>query len=314
MKVSDLREQGGGPVFICMSQVWGEEYSIFFAKYVLPSFLSQGNLACEGLFCFEFNLFITKEDWERVKSYPSMVYLDKITELRVRFIEIGDNNHTFDVMNECQEIIAFESQKRDLPAIYLQPDAILSDGCIRGIVNHWKNGIRCILVPGVRASKETFIPNLYKENLISDGVVALTPREIVDALIDNLHDISHSLCIDSEFFSNHPSHVYFVEKGKGMAAVCAHVHPLMVHATSKTDFGGSTLDDVYVHRAVSDKNLIHAVYDSDECIVIEISSSEKNFGEYTAQNFDWAAYIGWLWRFTSRTQRHFMLKPYFLQL
>ncbi|KZD05702.1 hypothetical protein [Thalassospira xiamenensis] len=313
MMQDDLRERDDLQVFICMSQVWGEEYSFFFAEYVLPSFLSQGNLG-EGHSCkYEFHLFTTKQDWKRIDRYPSIRALEGVTNLVVRFIELEKGRNTFDVMNECQEKIAREAQDRDLPAIYLQPDAILSDGCIRSVVAHWRNGIRCFLIPGVRANKESFVPKLYMNRDLSSGVVSLKSAEIVDHLVGNLHEISASLCIDSEFFSSHPSHVYFVDEGKGLAAVCAHVHPLMVHATLRAGFDRSTLDGVYVHNAVSDKRLIHTVYDSGECVVVEISSSKKNFGEYLAQKFDWMNYMAWAIKFTTPTQRYFMLQPYLLK-
>lgn len=301
-------------VFLCMTQVWGKEFTSLFGQCVLPSFVSGKNLGCR-LAEFEFLIFTTPEDEELLKTFPAYSRLEESAKVRFEYIDLKTKKDFYDIMNACQEAVAKEAEERDIPAVYLQPDAMVTDGCLQRLVELWQSGYRCVMVPGIRATKETFVPALLAKYPEKNGVVTAPPRGTVDLLMDNLHHISESLLADSETFTTHPSHIYFKDEHRGMAAVCAHVHPLLVHAQRKCDFSQGTLDDKYVDNVIADANQIYVVYNSDEFAIVEISSMEKTLGEtwYEENTLCLNSYYNWLLRSTTQTQIRLMKKPYLIK-
>lgn len=302
------------PVFLCMTQVWGREFTSLFGECVLPTFVSKNNLGC-GSAEFEFLIFTTAEDAEHLKTFPAYQRLKERAQVRFEYISRQKGKDFYTIMNDCQEAVAKEAEERDIPAVYLQPDAMISDGCLQKLVDLWKSGYRCVMVPGIRATKETFVPALLKEYPEQDGVVTAPARGTVDLLINNLHHISESLLADSQTFTTHPSHIYFKDAQKGMAAVCAHVHPLLVHAQRKCDFSQGTLDDKYVDNVIPDSRHIYVVYDSDDFAIVEISSREKTLGDewYKDNELCQNWYYHWLLRSTTPTQIRLMKTPYLIK-
>ncbi len=302
------------PVFLCMTQVWGREFTTLFGQCVLPSFVSENNLGC-GLADFEFLIFTTPKDEELLKTFPAYLRLVERAKVRFEYINKKQGKDFYVIMNDCQEAVAKEAEQRDIPAVYLQPDAMITDGCLKRLVELWQSGYRCIMVPGIRATKETFVPALMEKYSVSEGVITAPPRGTVDLLLNNLHHISESLLADSEIFTTHPSHIYFKDNQKGMAAVCAHVHPLLVHAQRKCDFAEGTLDDKYVDNVIANSDQIYAVYSSDEFAIVEISSREKTLGDtwYSENKLCLKTYYGWLLRSTTQTQIRLMRKPYLIK-
>ncbi len=302
------------PVFLCMTQVWGREFTSLFGQCVLPSFVSEKNLGC-GLSEFEFLIFTTPEDEKLLKTFPSYARLEEYAKVRFEYINQKEGQDFYVIMNDCQEAVAKEAEERDIPAIYLQPDAMITDGCLLRLVELWQSGYRCVMVPGIRATKETFVPALLEKYPEQDGVVTAPPRGTVDLLMQNLHHISESLLADSETFTTHPSHIYFKDEQKGMAAVCAHVHPLLVHAQKKCNFSQGTLDDKYVDNVISDARQIYVVYNSDEFAIVEISSREKTLGDtwYKDNQLSLDFYYSWLLRSTTQTQIRLRKYPYLIK-
>lgn len=302
------------PVFLCMTQVWGREFTSLFGECVLPSFVSEKNLGC-GLAEFEFLIFTTPDDAAFLKTFPSYERLQECVKVRFEYIDQQQGKDFYVIMNDCQEAVAKEAEERDIPAVYLQPDAMITDGCLQRLVELWQSGYRCVMVPGIRATKETFVPALLEQYPQQNGVITAPPRGTVDLLMNNLHHISESLLSDSKTFTTHPSHIYFKDEQKGMAAVCAHVHPLLVHAQKKCDFSQGTLDDKYVDNVISDSRQIYVVYNSDEFAIVEISSREKTLGDtwYKENRLCLKAYYNWLLRSTTQTQIRLRSKPYLIK-
>lgn len=291
--VSDELTDESAPQMIAVTPVWGRPFISLFGAVVLPSFLSQSNFPYLGRKLL-FVLYTTKEDLELLNSYPSFKLLLAFVQVRIEYLEQNfEKPHV--IMSQCEEAIAKEAALSDVPAIYLQPDAMLSDGAIKKMFDIWQEGYRVILVPGIRVEKETFLEKV--RNYLDDDASVLTiePRNLMRHTISSLHPISKSLLVDSKQLASHLSHLYWRVGESGLLGLCAHIHPILVHAESElVHFEGDTLDGGYVASACLDSDKYYIVSDTDDFAVVEISPSSKRLEPIVNRDFNVANYRKWV--------------------
>src|SRR5207237_5452629 len=127
--------------------------------------------------------------------------------------------------------------------IFLSPDGLCSDGTFAHALNLAAEGKRAVMLTGIRAVKETFLPwyvqNAYSE---SDHAAPISSRDLVAAGLAHLHPQNQWLVWGSPVFSRWASSLLFPVDGAGFVARCFHLHPLLVDPRVRTALPSSTID------------------------------------------------------------------------
>jgi len=293
------------PPFLFTVQVWGKAYTRLLIDVLLPCTTTAGNL---GVFdrSSEFRIYTTAADAPTIESSIAYCKLASMVTAHIELIDDSFGSSAHDIMSECQRRAARAAAFQDMPVVFLAPDTSISDCMFSRIRELWCAGYRAVMLPSIRVSEQTFVPALLAAKDASSGTLAVQPRELVRFMLDHLHPISKCLFWDSPTFTVHPSHVYWTVGTDGLLAMCAHIHPIMVHAVGIDINFNSTIDGDYVPKAVPDFSQIYVVTDSDDMMIVEISSDTQLLHPILPNQFDVGSVVHWVGWATNHYHRYYM--------
>lgn len=269
----DDSEHGLFPPLHFVTAVWGEEYTKVFVGVTLPCLLSRGNIPSvpTGAPCV-YMIFTT--DNERKIIEQSDAYVRLCQYLKVEFHLISapiENKHM--TSSDCYRLATAEAARAGAAIVYLIPDMIFADGGIHSVVNLLRAGKRAILVMGLRAIKETLVPQVLGK-YYADGVITIAPRELVCLAYEHIHSITKSHFYDGNSECFHPSVFCWQVGREGFLLHSFHLQPIaLCPRSSSASFTGTIDDDLVKNSGYSDAE-IHIVSDSDEVLWFEISAGD----------------------------------------
>ena len=271
-------------MFHLVTPVWGEAYTELFLTVVLPTLLSPGNLlafARRGVRAVYW-IYTRSEDAERIRQSPAFARLAEAMSAEIELIDeldcAGDSKYRTLARCHCRAIAAAEADGAGM--MFPPPDEIWSEGAFDRLLALAAAGKRVALVPGVRVTKETFMPAVLERGLPGTGAGApLGARELARLVLAHLHPYCAAQFWDSPCFNSWPSHVYWRVADRGFVARCFHMHPLMVIPRHSGAGPSVSLDADFVETACPDRDDYYVATDSDEILGCEISRRDQ-FGDY----------------------------------
>lgn len=304
------RSEGAEFPFLFTVQVWGEPYTSIFIDIMMPCAAAPGNIGCFDRNS-EFRIYTKAADAERITSSAAYKRICSFVSTRVELIDDWAQNSAHEIMSECQRRAANDATHQNKTVVFLAPDTAISENMFSKILVLRSAGYRAVMLPSVRVSLESVYPALLGE-LAGDGVLALSSRQLVRVMIANLHPISKCIFWDSPNFTVHPSHIYWRVDNAGILAMCAHIHPIMVAPMVADPTFMSTIDGDYVPSAVPDPDKIYNVTDSDEMMIVEISSDSQLLHPIAPAKADVADVARWAEWCTNATHRRNMDLDFYL--
>lgn len=290
--------------FLLVVQVWGTAFTELFTELMLASLNTPGNLGAIHPDS-ELLVYTRREDIPLIRGSASFVAAGRFVRTEFQVIDDLLESSAHMAMSECQRRAAERAMKHDLPVIFLAPDTVMSSRMLERISDRWREGYRAVMIASVRVAKESFLPAIRDTYGTDDGELDLEPRDLVRIMTQHLHPISSCLLWDSLTFSPHPSHLYWRVGDDGLFAVCAHIHPIMVHAVERLGDFDSTIDDDYVPTVVPDPDRIHVVTDSDEMVIVEMSSASHLIHSIEPRRRDLDEIAIWVEQFANPLHRRF---------
>ena len=304
------RSEGCEFPFLFAVQVWGESYTSIFIEIMMPCASTPGNI---GSFDrnSEFRIYTKAADADRITSSAAYKRICSFVSTRIELIDDWAQTSAHEIMSECQRRAANDATDQGKAVVFLAPDTAISENMFTKIRDLRAAGYRAVMLPSVRVSLESVIPALARETA-SDGILALSSRQLVRLTLDHLHPISKCILWDSPNFTVHPSHIYWKVGDTGLLAMCAHIHPIMVAPIVTDPTFISTIDDDYVPSAVPDPDKIYNVTDSDEMMIVEISSDTQLLHPILPAKADVADVARWAEWCTNLTHRRNMELDFYL--
>lgn len=154
--------------------------------------------------------------------------------------------------------------------VLLDSNFLLSDGTLSALAVRRREGYRAVCVPVLRATTEPLCGLLAPALMNGASVEA---RSLIEAALNSLHHITKSFFVDATPFSPYPSQMSWRVEGGGFVTRNFLPHPLMVPVSSAFLRSQSTMDYDLTLR-LADDDEIYAVTDSDEMLVVKISSED----------------------------------------
>jgi len=295
----------------CITAVWGEEYTSFFTRTVLPSLLWPGNLpAVAANRETAYLIYTTESDRRRIAASDTGARLAAL--LPVEFIEIErfspGSGDKYALAADCHKLAVARSHADGAAMMLLSPDCIYSDGSFARALHLLVSGKRAVMSGSLRAAKETFVPALAAEFGEPYARRPLTGRELLGVALRHLHPIIRAQRADSPVFSRWPSHIYWplgADGKDGMAARCFHLHPLLINPVfAHSDFNAA-MDNDYLIRACPDPGQIGIIEDSDELLGIEISAGNQFDHMISANTYSPSEIAAWAMQNANEQHRDF---------
>jgi len=252
-----------------VTPVWGSEYTRTFLEVTLPTLLAPGNIpAVPNLKECVYRIYTAPEDEALIRD--STAYAALTSLVRTEFVQIRQENDKYVTSSDCYRIALAHASAARSAALLLIPDMVFADGGIRSIVRLLKDGKRAVLVMGLRAFKETMVPEVCAE-FSHHGCIIVPPRALVRVGMRHLHSImlDHIYESDSEAFN--PSVICWRAGSEGFLVHTFHLHPVAVFPNDSSLRFEGTIDDDLVEAGRFDREEIHIVTDSDELGWFEIS-------------------------------------------
>ena len=250
--------------------VWGDDYVKQFLEISLPSLLSPRNLpVLQGRPICKFNIY-TKSEWvNTIKQASTITYLTKFIEVKIHELDLDTSNRYYG-MNEGHRLCLEEANGLDCASMMLSADHIYSDGYVEFLVNKAEEGYRVVSLIGLRTNRNsmgTFVKNNFK----TGEVITISPRQLVKAAVNNLHEINEYSFMDSNRSLIQPSSLFWtVGKSGEILAHCYHQSPVMVYPEIKNQTFKGTIDDDLVTSVFKIFPKDYVIANSDECIMIDL--------------------------------------------
>jgi hypothetical protein len=261
--------------------VWGQKYTNLFIDVTLPSHLSPGNLprfVTLGDQKTVYHICTTRADAPVIEGSTPFKRLGCLAETKIHLIDdiVNDpSNCKYLAMTKGQEIGLLEAVKEKGAAIVIGPHGVLSDGSLTRMREVALSGKRVLMWASFRAKAEAVSRILVDRYAnLSEGILAISPRELVKLGCDYIHPASRHFFWDSGQFPNDgPATINWDLPGKGILMRCAHMGPMMVFPDTDAErFGDNTLDGGdYIYREFPNFDEIHIVRDSDEAFCLTMS-------------------------------------------
>ena len=265
--------------FHFITVVWGKTFCETFLEYCVASLLSPGNLpALQTRQRSKFVIATLPDDWRRMSATPIFREIEKYVE--PVFIEIPPcppGKSGCEHMGVGHKAACQLAHDEKAYAVIFTPDCMISDGTVRQLQQHAKQGIELVWVPALRFAEEPFLGHLRAWGLIADESrqhtctpLAITGADMVNAAINGLHTETLSYEWDASYFAELPSAVWWRVPGEnGIVVYCLSWAPFLldfgaIKSHDTTTLENWTIDGDYVFKNLGPSPKAYVVQDSDE--------------------------------------------------
>ena len=308
----DMGQVSAGPPLILTVQVWGRQYTELLVMALLPSLATPGNFGALPARS-ELLIYAPESDSEIIRAAPVFTTVQRMVAVRFIPILLLPDLGTHELMSACHRLAISEASRMARPLVFLAPDTVMSDGALARLVELAAKGVEAVVLPGIRVISETFLPALCAAfPADATHARAVEPANLIRLMLPHLHPITEACLWNSPDASVHPSHIYWEVEGRGLLAMCAHIHPIMVcPVRSDTEFV-STIDGDYLTEAVSSFDRLHIITDSDEMLILELSSYFRTLAPNTGEPFQMKEVLRWMTAMTTPLHRRFLAYDFLL--
>jgi hypothetical protein len=168
-------------------------------------------------------------------------------------------------MAECHRRAVVAAMKDSALIVFMFPDTVWSAGFLPKLQKYADDGIKVLLLPGLRVVKEAVVPLVLARRSADGTRLSIPARELAAIGLSNLHAFTQTMIVNSDKFDDlWPSNIYWKVDGEGLLARCFHLHPLLVDPTGLKELPASTLDSDLVCRLPLAPKDFRIVTDSDE--------------------------------------------------
>ncbi len=256
-----------------VTPVWGKEYTRTFLEVTLPTLLAPGNIpAVPNLADCVYRIYTTPADEAVIRNSASYSKLREL--LRVNFVQIQlHDDDKYVTSSECYRDALRDASSARSAAVFLIPDMVLADGGIRSIVALLTSGIRAVLVMGLRAFKDSIIPEV-QSTFARNGCINVPPRELVRLGMRHLHSIMRIHLYEGDTPTFNPSLVCWQVADQGFLVHTFHLHPVAVFPDGRAASFSGTIDDDLIETAGFNEKEVYVVTDSDQLVWFEISDRD----------------------------------------
>ena len=266
-------------IFHAVTHVWGREYLDVFLNVCIPNQLAPGNIPALPTGS-RYRILTSSEHVAGLQGHPMGHALAEVIPVDIIAVDNLDRRRGTAVGHElmiaCHRRAIADILDADAAIIMLSADFIFSENALAAVVQRHREGYRAVVNTGLRLVQESFVRHLHQSEA---PLARLTSRELVRIAMPHFHPHTLSMCAGADRSSTSAVAVYWRVGDEGLLARCLHLHPLMVDPMRPLPLLEGTNDGPYLARACPDFSRVHAVTDSDELQMFELTSAHRQVGK-----------------------------------
>lgn len=257
--------------------VWGEHYTGLFLEFCLPSLLSPNNLPlaqgrAPSVYADGDRLVIVTqpEDTALIEAHPSIAKAREHIEVSIRPVTIDTQDkfgQRYNIQLHCHKQAIAAAHKEGRLASMLVADVFYADGYCRAVRKWADEGKKLVLGIGLRGALESLLPELEEHK--RDGVISLTPRDVVKLGMAHLHPLHSASIWGAPHFTRMPYTLLFPVFGQGYLVHSFCLHPYLLEPNDSM-LGYRSNVDHDLPKFYEDKDT-YVVTDSDEAMYCEFA-------------------------------------------
>jgi hypothetical protein len=269
-----------------------------------PSLLSPGNLpSVSNLRECVYKIYTTQRDAEAIKCSGAYAQLSALLPVDFRYIEKLDDGKDV-ISSDCYREAVSEAAAKHAAVFTAVPDVVFADGGLTSITRLLSQGKKAILIMGLRAVKESLVPELHAR-FQRGGCICIQPRKLAELACRHVHPITECHMYDGDTKDFHPSVLCWRVKDEGFLLHSFHLHPVAICPPPGIRFSRTIDDDLMQAAAFSDED-IYVLSNSDEFLCIELSDRSYSFSMLPREQ-SIEELVVWMSYSTSRCHRHNLL-------
>jgi hypothetical protein len=258
--------------FYFVAAVWGEAFHDLFVNVCLPSLLSPGNLPT---FPFRrdsvFDIYTDARSRPFIEGSEAYAALSSLMATRILLVDDYACADPFETVQVCHRKAILEASHEDAALCFITADTIWSDGSFYNLGRRAEGGVRAVMIPGMRVTRESFVPAVEAVRRAGGGTISLSGRGLAALALRHLHPITQSFFWSARPLNGWSAHLYWWVEPGGVLAHCFHMHPLMIYPEVQENGFADSIDGEYIATACRTPGAIYVVQDSDEILAFEIS-------------------------------------------
>jgi len=285
-----------------LTAVWGAQYVERFLSTTLPTVLSANNLPA---LCAEreavYRIYTSREDADLIKRSPLFGELRRHVPVIIESPEIpAAPEEKYSRATNYYRLGLRRSAADGMATVMLTPDAIWSNGSLTRVGQLADQGVRAVLVDGLRAEQDAFM-DTFKNAVLPDerGVLTVEARPLMKMAMDAIHPYEAALTWGTDMTHDVPFRLHWPVAGEGILSRGFCIHPLYIDPeTEDLDFAGA-IDHGLVNSAILDRSKIFYADNSDDFAIVSIDAvgfsgqNLKRFGKrgdlLNAAHWAWAS-------------------------
>lgn len=264
--------------------VWGDRFINYLVRYCLPSLLAPENIpALSNNTINKFLFCTTNADWARLQNETSFKLLAQyITPV---FIEIPlppPGTPSCVHMGVGHKLATELCFKDKAYGIALTPDLILSNGTMKNVEQHARNGVEIVFCAALRFTEEGVfaglrdlgVPHAQANYTNDSSPLSTTGRELVKIAMHSMHSQTKTYDFNASYFAaNSPAAFWRVPSDGGILLHSMSWCPMLldysvVRSHDTRALENWTMDGDYVNANFQSNAKIHVCQDSDEMMLM----------------------------------------------
>ena len=270
--------------FHWITAVWGERYTELFVNLVMPTQVSPGNfpaLQCRAGSVYK--IYAPAAEIAVIRASTAFARLAALVP--VQFIEIGGADAVLlrswphEVMIRCHRQAYEDATAEGAAAVFLAPDAILTDGSFAALERRALEGYSILLTPGLLAALETGRPWIENRCRERDGSIRLTSQQATVMTRQCPQSFFEKLSVtEPEFANNWPSYMWAAVNESSLIYRAWHLHPILVHSRQATALVTTIDSGEFFDEARAAGESFYLFDDAAEFCLVELSSYHQRAG------------------------------------
>jgi hypothetical protein len=303
---ADPPEVAARPLHLILA-VWGEPYIRIFLDITVPSLLAPGNVPALGRqVAHRLRIFTPEADWPRIAAAPVMQALARHLAVEHVAIPAPGRDDKYRIITRSHQRSLAEAEAAGAAVVFLSPDFVLADGCLRTLGRHAAAPV--VLMSSPRAALPGMAPGLAALRAeAADAVLAVPPRRLMGLAMAHPHAVTRSLFWSAPDFTTWPSILMWQPDPETWLARVFHAHPILVDpARLEAGFVAGmtgTIDGDLIDAVRAPPGDIVLLTDSDDFLVLELSGPGIATGLDGAGPARMAGVVRFVARRTSPTHR-----------
>ena len=299
----------GGPTYHAATVVWGDNYCRHFLECCIPSLLAPGNIPfLAGRERILFIIYSTQKDIEAIDFAPQFKALQKYAE--IMFVEIPAHlidltthkdfpkatqyTNTLQLLSAQHYISTILARNCTAGALYVPPDWIYSDNCLRAAHEMIRGGKEIFVAPILLAGTEG-ITQALKPAREEGGEVSVAARDLCELAVSHLHSSWRQFIARGDSFEARqiPAWMLWPFGDSGLVMHAFHWSVFLISAKGLGRYRGErfwTIDHRFLDLWLKDGGGWERVAkcgDTSDFVIIALEDEDKDYAWADEQNSVW---------------------------